>query len=442
MNTEIKPKDDILLISNSCTAYHFAVYEHSLVIEDECLITRKFIVIKDQSNQIIAFTNFHKYIKEGKYKSALNISSDGNRRAYYVCKFLNYLFFQKEYLKSLETLEPYMVIEFLTDYGMSRLPDDEKIRSKMSVEKCILTILDFLQVFLEHNSRCNIRSSDLYQTIKIRNKYGQLVSKKIPIFQIKYRTEPKEIFRDIPNSVFEILLNRLINTEPDLLMLVALSSFGGLRPSESCNVRRTDSPLGPGLKFSLYNGEIQDINIDLKAERNLRKDLVPVGKIKKERNQRIYPAFLKIFYECYNIYMKHIENRKYESDYGPLNINRNGKAMTYDTYITRFQKFIKKILPELLQNTKPEVSAYGHMLLEYKISPHIFRHWFSVQLVLYGEDLAGLMYWRGDKSPESSLRYLQWKSEIVKKYKKINDRLYDFEKWRAAKIYDRDNNIS
>ena len=75
-----------------------------------------------------------------------------------------------------------MVIEFLTDYGMSRLPDDEKIRSKMSVEKCILTILDFLQVFLEHNSRCNIRSSDLYQTIKIRNKYGQLVSKKIPIF--------------------------------------------------------------------------------------------------------------------------------------------------------------------------------------------------------------------------------------------------------------------
>ena len=141
--------------------------------------------------------------------------------------------------------------------------------------------------------------------------------------------------------------------------------------------------------------------------------------------------------------MKHIENRKYESDYGPLNINRNGKAMTYDTYITRFQKFIKKILPELLQNTKPEVSAYGHMLLEYKISPHIFRHWFSVQLVLYGEDLAGLMYWRGDKSPESSLRYLlQWKSEIVKKYKKINDRLYDFEKWRAAKIYDRDNNIS
>ena len=219
-----------------------------------------------------------------------------------------------------------------------------------------------------------------------------------------------------------------------------MNSFGGLRPSEACNVRRTDSPLGPGLRFSLFNNEIQEINIDLKAERNLRSDLVPVGKIKKERIQRIYPAFLPIFYDCYKIYMKNIENRRYESEYGPLTCNRDGKAMTYATYYSRFQKFIKNIIPDLLQNANSEVAAYGHLLLEHKISPHIFRHWFSVQLVLYGEDQTGLMYWRGDTSPESALRYLQWKGELVKKYKKINDRLYDFEKWRAAKIYDGCNN--
>ena len=440
MSNLITFKEGLLSKHDNSSSCHFAVYEHSLVIEDNCLITRKFIVLKNSQNQIIAFTNFHKYVKEGKYKSALSVSSDGNKRAYYVCKFLNYIFFEKKYVKSLIEIESPMIEEFLTAYGMSRISGDKGLRSKISVEKCIISILDFLQIFIEQNPTCHLNISELYQSAKVRNKYGKIVNKKIPKFQVNYRTEPKEIFRDIPNSVFEILINRVMVDVPDLLMLVALSAFGGLRPSEACNVRRTDSPLGPGVRFSLFNNEIQEINIDLKSERNLRSDFVPVGKIKKERIQRIYPAFLPIFYDCYNIYMKHIENRRYEHEYGPLTFNRDGKAMTYATYYSRFQKFIRNTVPDLLQNENPEVAAYGHMLLEHKISLHIFRHWFSVQLVLYGEDQAGLMYWRGDTSPESALRYLQWKGELVKKYKKINDRLYDFEKWRAAKIYDGCNN--
>ena len=441
MSNLIAFKEGLLSKHDNSTSCHFGVYEHSLVIEDDCLITRKFIVLKNSQNQIIAFSNFHKYIKEGKYKSALSISSDGNKRSYYVCKFLNYLFFEKKYVACLNDIESYMVQEFLTTYGMSRLSGDEGLqRSKISVEKCIISILDFLQIFVEQNPTCHLNISELYQFVKVRNKYGKIVNKKIPKFQVNYKTEPKEIFRDIPNVVFEILINRIMIEAPDLLMLVALSSFGGLRPSEACNVRRTDSPLGPGLRFSLFNNVIQEINIDLKSERNLRSDLVPVGKIKKERIQRIYPAFLPLFYDCYNTYMKNIENRKFEAEYGPLTFNRDGKAMTYATYYSRFQKFIRNTVPDLLQNENPEVAAYGHMLLEHKISPHIFRHWFSVQLVLYGEDQAGLMYWRGDTSLESSLRYLQWKGELAKKYKKINDRLYDFEKWRAAKIYDRCDN--
>ena len=209
-------------------------------------------------------------------------------------------------MKSLIEIESPMIEEFLTAYGMSRISGDKGLRSKISVEKCIISILDFLQIFIEQNPTCHLNISELYQSAKVRNKYGKIVNKKIPKFQVNYRTEPKEIFRDIPNSVFEILINRVMVDVPDLLMLVALSAFGGLRPSEACNVRRTDSPLGPGVRFSLFNNEIQEINIDLKSERNLRSDFVPVGKIKKERIQRIYPAFLPIFYDCYNIYMKHI----------------------------------------------------------------------------------------------------------------------------------------
>ena len=71
---------------------HFYVYEHTLVIMNNQLISRKFIVLRDNQKHIVAWTDFHKYIRSGKNKVAHNISDDGNKRSYYVTKFLNYVF--------------------------------------------------------------------------------------------------------------------------------------------------------------------------------------------------------------------------------------------------------------------------------------------------------------------------------------------------------------
>lgn len=100
----------------------------------------------------------------------------------------------------------------------------------------------------------------------------------------------KAIFRDIFEGAYEILMDTIITEQPDIIMLVALSSFAGLRPSEACNVFRTDSPLGEGIRFIEYNGKVDDIIIDLSHERNLRSDAKSVGDIKKERMQKVYPA--------------------------------------------------------------------------------------------------------------------------------------------------------
>ena len=48
----------------------------------------------------------------------------------------------------------------------------------------------------------------------------------------------------MPNSAFEMLFAHIAQYHKDLLMVVALGAFVGLRPSEACNVRREDSPLG------------------------------------------------------------------------------------------------------------------------------------------------------------------------------------------------------
>lgn len=111
------------------------------------------------------------------------------------------------------------------------------------------------------------------------------------------------------------------------------------------------------------------------------------------------------------------------------------KKHSYDNYYQKFRKIISELIPILLSDEDAEVVNYGHLLLENNISPHILRHWFSVKLTLYGEDVSGLMYWRGDSSPESALTYLQNKGDLEKQFRHVNTELFDFISWQAATEY-------
>lgn len=413
--------------------YHFSVYEHTLVLKESELITRKFIVLKDDCGDICAFTDFHRYIRSARKQYARRVTDDGNSRHYYVVKLLNYVFFDKYHIKKLNDMTIEMVSAFLNDYGKALLPDDNSERTKSTVLVCIKTIIDFLDEFIEKNKgNCKIKQSDLYKTITTRNKRGNIVKRRIPAFDVTYSGKVRSIFRDMPNKVFDHFMNLVIEKHTDMLMLVALGAFAGLRPAEACNIRRADSELGPGIRFVIQSGEVTDVILDLKKELNLRGDLKSVGSIKKERIQRVYPAFLGSFIECYKIYMDYMEGRKYEAAYGALTVNLQGKAITYDNYYQKFRKIVSELIPILLSDEDSEVVNYGHLLLENNISPHILRHWFSVKLTLYGEDVSGLMYWRGDSSPESALTYLQNKGELEKQYRHVNSELFDFMQWQAS----------
>ena len=74
--------------------------------------------------------------------------------------------------------------------------------------------------------------------------------------------------------------------------------------------------------------------------------------------------------------------------------------------------------------------------MENNLSPHVFRHWYTVQLVLSGIDNVGeLMGARGDTSPESSLTYLQNKGDLEKQYRKVNNGMFNYLSWAAKKIH-------
>lgn len=410
----------------------FAVYKHKLVYKDTELIQRSMIVLKED-DEVLAWTNFHKYVRGGGSRS---VSSDNAPAANNIVKLLNYVFFDQYHIDKLTDIKKEMVRDFLNDYGLCRLQGDIQTahRAKSTVERCIINVMDFLEEMLRQNTSCKMKISDLYtQEKKYSKQKKRYITIRKPIFEVLYGNEVRPMLRDLPEKVFQIIFNRIMTIYPNLLMLAALGAFAGLRPSEACNVRRTDSPLGAGIRFEMADGNIKNIFIDLKKELVLRSDLVSVGKIKKEREQRVYPAFLEVFYACYQRYMSYIQGRKYEAKYGALTLTRDGKAFTYDSYRKAFHDVVEACIPEMLASDDFEVVTYGQLLMEKQISPHIFRHWFSVKLTLYGEGVEGLMYWRGDKSPESALTYINNKSDLERQYEKVSSEIFNYSLWKSEK---------
>ena len=407
---------------------HFAVYSHKLVVGQNRLITRNFIVLKNEYNIITQFTDFHQYIHSSKGHGAHSISDDGNNRFSFVAHFLNYIFFtnNQEYkYRSLRDIDADIVQQFFYAYGS--IQSDGTARTKATVTQCTNAVIDFLTCFVkEYRGRCKLSLSDIAEEEFYYTKRGHKKTHLVPKFDIIYSGVPKHIFRDIPNAVFNLILGYTAENYPQILMLIALSAFAGCRPSEACNVRQEISPLGPGIIIKRIGSEIIDISIDLREEMVLRSDLKPVGFIKKERMQKVYPRFKNVFMFCYGRYKEYLSTIKFEKDYCALSVNKQGKARTYDSYVSVFRKMISELISIMLQSDEEEIVNYGFLLQSNNIGPHIFRHWFSVRLALYGEDIAGLQYWRGDKSPESALVYLQNKSELTKQFQRVSNESFDF----------------
>lgn len=402
----------------------FKVYKKQIDINGVATV-RHLIALYD-GDFLVNWTNFHEYITIGKYKRVVDITCNAGMRPYNVCKFLNYVFFDEYHVKKLTEITVEMIESFLNSYGMCKLPNDKPSthRQETTVELCVNHITDFaLELLRKHGNEMKFSKKDLVIKYKQFNKHTNTYDElEKPIFTVYCKPSQTTIFRDIPDKAFKIIMNKIKTNHPNILMIASLGAYAGLRPSECCNVRRTDSPLGAGIKFDTYNGDVVDVRIDLLHERKLRSDEVFVGGIKKPRTQRVFEPFIDEFCNNYNLYTQYIKGKKYETNYGALTNNRNGKAITYNSYFYEFKKVVKECIPEFLNSNDPQLVFYGRELQNGQtIAPHIFRHWFSVQLTLGGASDAELMYWRGDKSVESALAYLKNKGDLQKKYKLVHN---------------------
>lgn len=398
--------------------YHYGLYGHRLITSDGEVYTRHFIVIKNRFGLIVRFTRLHNYVGVYDGKIFAPVVSDAEAKLRYVCMMLNYVLvehYEKYRVDHVFRISREALECFFRDYAQETLADGSH-RGKQSVEKCVQAVTMFFhRLRRKFGSHVLLRESDLVTEVTVYDKRGRQKKKKRPAFQVKGFPNRREVFRELPTKAFQILLNLAFRYAPDIAFAICLQAFAGLRAGEVCNVRQEGSPLGNGIIFTHVEGGVRKIEIDLMRELPLRSDGVICGRIKRERMQCVYPPFIEAFRTAYEHHKKFLSTRQFEAEFCPMFVNSRGMAMTYDDYARRFTTLVDDhFRAVLLECDDPECRIYGQLLYENRLGLHALRHWYSVQLVLHGEDIAQIQYWRGDKNPESAFEYLQNKGDLVK----------------------------
>jgi integrase len=415
------------------------VYEHQLILPDNLLYSRSFIVLKNYYDVIVHFTCFHKYV--GVYENSIcrPLTADAKTKMHYVCSMLNYILIDNyETFRSdhVYQVSKEMLDCFFRDFASEKLSNGS-YRGRQSIEKCVHAVTEFFTKLIKNcGGYMALKKEQLYVEKTVFTMRGQMQKKFVPNFQVSVMPKHKKIFRDIPTKVFQILINQAFLHAQDIVFAICIQAFAGLRPGEACNVRQESSPLGSGVILTMVGATLKRAEIDITAEYALRSDGIVCGRIKKERRQRVHPAFLSAFSKAYAFHKEFLKTQSYEPEYCPMFVNSKGMAMTYDDYQERFKNLITKyVRPLLLNHEDPECRLYGQLLYEHSLGPHALRHWFSVQLVLMGEDIAQIQYWRGDTSPESALSYLQNKGDLVKELSAANEFLAGVMMKEGNKLY-------
>ncbi len=414
MNGEIP----LELTSSNRAEYKYGLYFHKQTALDGSIYTKPLIVLRNIYGDVVRFTRLHQFADSSAAKTFVSITSTGKERLYHVCSMLNYIIIEqyKQFeIDSILEIDKDTLNSFFQSYAAE--PDSSgSTRAQVTVEKCISNNIEFFRKLKQHyGTKLKINTDDLYTEQVLLGKNRRKIVKRVPKFKVRGIVKPIETFRELPTKAFKILLPLAFRYAPDIAFALCLQAFAGLRAGEALNVRQENSPLGAGIVLTRLGSFISKIEIDLTKERQLRSDGINVGGIKKPRVQCVYPPFIQAFSAAYEKHKSWLRNHRFEANYSPIFINNKGLAMTYKDYAYRFKQLVEHhFRTELLTAEDEELRIYGQLLYENNLGLHALRHWFSVQLVLHGEDISQVQFWRGDKSPESAFTYLQNKGDLVR----------------------------
>ena len=408
----------------------YGLYKVTCLAKNGEHVQRYFIVLRDEYGNILQWTRLGNFV--GSHRNLLSPLAKDNAKHYaYVVPMLNHFLCEQDsphQVESIADITKPMLDEYFTLYAQTISPVTKTYRSQESITDCIYACTIFLSNLQPKWPQMKLTQKDLWrEKIQLerqarRTKAAKRVIQHVPNFEIQtLARKQKQIFRDVPQFVLDRMFELAAQYLPQLVMPMALGAFAGLRPGECCQVQQERAG---GIEVAAASGSVTSIRIDLSMDKCLRSDGIPTGNIKKYRIQPVYPGFLAQFLHVLHFQEQYLSEHGFDSLFSPLVIDPSGRAMTVSTYRHTFQQLVTKYLrPNLLNDPDPKCQQYGQMLMKDRLSPHALRHYFSVALVLAGENATQLQYYRGDNSPESAYVYLANKSELIHQYQLVSERL-------------------
>lgn len=433
---------DYLKYQENIKKCRFALYK-TIYIENHIQREFKTIILKDiETGYIIIFTNYADYLLYE--KSDIDVYSTNDQMLFDVCELLNFIFidnYEKYGITSIYDLEVSMFQDYLSDCCTNRKLKKRTLETKRRSISIFGEMLcnankkqmkhlkrkSFINTYYSVNQGKRERRVEYY--LKIHT-YGH---------GSKNDSGLSSLLRDMPISIADRIIQMAEIYDPELCFPIVLQLYGGLRTGEICNVRRKESPYGPGvilelIKLTDKNGgkylKCISFQIDLRQEYMLRSDGANVGKIKKERYSSIYGPLVDIVYKYYNKHLELIKDKPCENT-KPMFLlkNRDKKtntylAMTKKSYVKRVLNLMNNyVVPSLKDDADSDLALFYHHYQFHTWGPHAFRHWFTVFLLFNGvDDVVTLMDLRGDKSPLSAQDYLKRKGILMETYKKSMDK--------------------
>ncbi|MDF2646803.1 MAG: hypothetical protein K0Q73_2608 [Paenibacillus sp.] len=299
--------------------------------------------------------------------------------------FLNYIF------NNMNVLRISRYEDFNLDHGtifLNWLSQNNKRRE--TVIQYERTLTHFF-LWLSEKGVVDIKKENF---VKVEGQYGAYYLS--PFGTISYpQKKPVNTEHMLPIKYIPLLLEIAVLVANPIVLGIYMQIFGGLRVGELMNLRRSST---------LRNFKNGNFLVKL-ASRNHRSDIKNASGsnyTKKNRNQII----LQVHDWGKLIFNDHIKLYKDKDDTGALFVNRDGKAMTAESYRQYFTK-VKKTLVKFLQlHGSPQDKIVAYHLNSSSWSTHIGRGTFTNLLADEVDNAFDLAFMRGDSNLLSSLAYM------------------------------------
>lgn len=385
------------------------------------------IVLMDVENNIpVAYTGYERFI-HSLADSEIEEGTTLSKRAFEICKFLNYILHEKNIDKvcdcSLNDIRDFMkALKYKAD--KSNYAEDTWNR----MNNMVFSFLRNYYVAYKEIYCFKYNGEDLQKIVIIKDKEHHRRIKIVNNSKLKV-SAPRNTHKKNRALVYGYLEHLLYETkkyDPMLTLAIALQSYAGLREGEVMN-------LTCGRVKMIYGAfsSLNSIELDLTSKAPFWVEYnknTPSASFKPNqyRVQKVYYSFISKVKEIYDLHICMLETKGYPTrPDSPLFVNKQGNPMTVQTYTGRVKDmFYSYFLPSLKQicveqNTWAENAAYIEAYeLEYP-GAHMFRHWFTMYLITKAKLPQGeIMKWRNDHSPESMSSYIHENSDIIDVYEK------------------------